>query len=460
MPKLSICINTQTPLLQFRASENGSLVDPATAPAADLSNLREGVDYRFSPGGVTRMVYPLVRRLLKDKVLDEAHWVSLNPTAPPTIELGRLTLHNIHLAPDRMAGYGKVKEAIWGRIHDLNPGEPHGDLFWTEAFSEYAYYNRVTAELIQELDRRHDFDAFYVHDFQQMPVGHMLGSLKPKIFRWHIPFDASTIPEEWRAMLTTYLDAYDVIVVSARRYAESLGALHPKGRVLQRYPYLDPSDYSRPNSSQIAEVGERLGLARSDDIALVVARMDPMKGQDVAIRALARLAPDYPSLRLVLVGNGSFSGSKGGLGLSKSSTWRGQLEQLVQTERLGPRVVFAGHVNQTELDSLYERSRFTILPSVREGFGLVAVESWVHGRPVILTERAGVAELVRDGTHALLFDPDDPAALAAKMRALLDDPRGRLRGKLVRNGRSIARQCSIEVAVEGEKALLTEIAEA
>ncbi len=460
MASLSICINTQTPLVQFLRPPGGQRLDSAARDVTDLATLREGVDYRYSPGGVTRMVYPLVRRLLKNNVLSDAHWVALNPHAPPTVRMGHLTLHNVEIESERMAGYGKVKEAIWGRIHEIDATEHHDDLFWSEAFSEYSYYNRHTAELIRRLDQEYDFDVFYVHDFQQIPVGHMLGTMKPKIFRWHIPFDASVIPDEWRALLTTYLDNYDVIVVSAARYAESLGAFGPKGKVLHLYPYVDPDDYSRPAREAIAATSERIGLLSSDVVALLVGRMDPIKGQDLAIDAFASLAKRYPHLKLVLVGNGSFSGSGAGLGLSKSTTWRTQLEGLVQRAGLEDRVVFTGHLPQNELDCLYERSLFTILPSVREGFGLVTVESWLHGKPAIVTERAGIAELIRDGVNGLLFDPDEPGALARKMRLLLDDHSGKLRARLIRNGRTVSKKCSLEAAEKAETQMLLDVAEA
>jgi len=457
---LSICINTQTPLIQFLGPPETGLRPATTSDPADLEGFQEGVDYRYSPGGVTRMVYPLIRRLLEKKVLDEAHWVAFNPRGPRTVHLGDLTLHNVSIESDRMAGYGQVKEAIWGRIHEIDAAEPHDDLFWSEAFSEYAYYNRLTAERIQALDDELDFDAFYVHDFQQLPVGHMLGTLKPKIFRWHIPFDAAVIPEQWRSLLTTYLNSYDVIVVSARRYAASLTALEPRGKIFRLYPYVDPEEYSRPGRAQVDAVSERFGLSRTDQVALVVGRMDPIKGQDRAIQALSAVAHDYPALKLVLVGNGSFSGSKSGLGLSKSAAWRTHLEEMVKTAGLESRVVFTGHVTQEELDCWYERSRFTILPSVREGFGLVAVESWLHGKPAIVTERSGIAELIRDGTNGLLFDPEDPAALAQQMRLLLEAGSGRLRARLVRNGRTTSKKCSLDAAEKAEGQLLAEVTEA
>ncbi len=457
---LSICINTQTPLVQFLDPPEGVLRSDVTPDPADLAELREGIDYRYSPGGVTRMVYPLVRRLLRTKVLSEAHWVALNPRAPRTVRLDGMTLHHVALESRRMAGYGAVKEAIWGRIHEVDASDPEDDLFWSDAFSEYAYYNRRTAELIRKLDDTHDFDAFYIHDFQQMPVGQMLGTLKPKIFRWHIPFDAATLPGSWRSVWRSYLDSYDMIVVSAAQYAASLARLEPKGKVVRQYPYVDPDEYSRPGRRAVAAVGRRLGLAAEDEVALVVGRMDPIKGQDLAIAAMAKLADRYPALKLVLVGNGSFSGSRAGLGLSKSSVWRTHLEDVVKSANLEGRVVFTGHVSQADLDCLYERCRFTILPSVREGFGLVAVESWLHGKPTIVTKRSGIAELVRDGTNGLLFDPDRPGGLVRKMRLLLDDRSGRLRDRLVRNGRTTARKCSLAAAAIAERAMLVELTEA
>jgi glycosyltransferase involved in cell wall biosynthesis len=457
---LSLCINSQTPLVQFLAPSGANVPDPSGRGVVDLAKLREDVDFRYSPGGVTRMVYPLVRRLVERGVVRDAHWIALNPNAPRTVLAEGMTLHNVALDGDRMSGYGKVKEAIWGRIHETDGTEPHDDLFWSEAFSEYSFYNRLTAERIRELDARHDFDAFYIHDFQQLAVGQMLGTLKPKIFRWHIPFDASVIPEHWREVLTSYLSGYDVVVVSAKGYADSLKALRPKGKIVRIYPYVDPNDYSRPAPEAVAAASQTLGLTPEDTVALLVGRMDPIKGQDLAIAAFANVAPRYPNLKLVLVGNGSFSGSRGGVGLSKSSAWRTQLESQAEKTGLGARVVFAGHLPQHELDCLYERCEFTLLPSVREGFGLVAVESWLHDRPAIVTNRAGIAEIIEDGVNGLLFDPSDPAALTRKMKLLLDDDAGRLHSRLVKNGRTAARKCSLDAAVRSETAMLEKAMEA
>ena len=448
MQDLSLLINTQTPLVQFPATASPT----AWAPEVDLASLREGVDYRFSPGGVTRMVYPLVRRMMRQGIVGEAHWISLNPNAPPIVRLPGLTLHSVSIDTRRLGGYGKAKEAIWSTAHGLVDPTVAQGLFWTDDFAEYTYYNRTTAEKIEALDREHDFDLFYVHDFQQLPIGQMLGTLKPKIFRWHIPFDLQRIPEEWEASFVTYLDAYDAIVVSSDAYRRALERFGRSPRVVRMYPYVDPEEYGRPARTASAALARRLGLDPHDLIALVVARMDPAKGQDHAIAAVAEVAHRFPRLRLVLVGNGSFSASRAGLALSKGARWREHLERTVRTLGVEDRVVFTGHVSQADLDALYDLCTFTILPSVNEGFGLVVVESWLHRRPTLVTRRAGVAELIGNDDGGLLFDPETPGELAAAIVRILEAGGG-LRRHLVERGVRLARRCSLDAAVAEEARL-------
>jgi len=454
---LRVCLNTQTPLLQFLPGEDGSR--PGWEGETDLSRLEEGIDYRLSPGGVTRMVYPLAKRLLAEGVWEDVHWVSLNPSAPETVHLPEgITLHHIALDPSRLGGYGHTKEAIWKTVHGVSPLRLARDLFWTDDYGEYAYYNRATAERIRELDRTVDFDLFYIHDFQQLAVGHMLGTLKPKLFRWHIPFEARRIPAHWRSLISTFLNSYDIVIVSVERYRTGLKRFGHQGRVECLHPYIDPADYGRPAEAEVAAVCGQRGISPVDTVALVVARMDPAKAQDRAIEAVARLAPRFPHLRLVLAGNGSFSSARSGLGLSKSATWRRNLEELALSRGVADRVVFTGHLSQRELECLYERCAFTILPSVREGFGLVVVESWLYGKPTLISRRAGIADLVREGENGLLFDPDEPRGLDRAMTRILRD-RGPLCAHLSEGGTRTAQACFLEAAVREEARLSTLVVE-
>ncbi len=418
--------------------------------------MTEGADYRFSVGGLTRMVFPLVNRMLSDGTLEDAHWISLNPNGPPTVKVGGITLHHISLEKERLAGYGNMKETIWGAVHGINAeGRATQDVFWSDDFSEFEYYNRVSAELMKKLDEKVDFDLFYIHDFQQLPAGRLLDTLKPKIFRWHIPFDQSMIPAQWKEQLASYFDNYDMVIVSSTKYLTSLKSFGYSGRVRKIYPFVDPAEYSQPSRAEVEEASARLGIASGDSVVLSVGRMDPMKGQDRAIKALSLLTQSFPELKLVFVGNGSFSGSGRGLGLSKSSDWRAKLETLAKDLNVQENVIFAGHLSQKDLDAMYERCSFTVLPSVKEGFGLVVVESWLHSRASIVTDEAGVAELVEDGKNGMLVDPNNAEELASKMSILLSDKElTRTMGEI---GLSTSKQCSMEEGLKAETRVLDEL---
>ncbi len=451
---LKMCINTQTPLVWFTGTQPCK-TGQQDAPL-DLSELTEGVDYNYSSVGVTSMVFPLIKHMMSNGTVSEAHWVALNQSGPATIRIGGITNHFVSLAKDQLASYGNVKETMWRAAHGTttNTKEAEG-IFMSDDFPEYTYYNRLTAETIRELDREKDFDLFYIHDFQQLPIGHMLSTLKPKVYRWHTPFDESMIPAKWKELLINYFNSYDLIIVSADRYLSSLKSFGYTGKARKIYPYIDSSEYSRPTAEEIQETAKGLGIGPEDTVVLVVARMDPMKGQDKAIKAFASIANRYPGLKLILIGNGSFSSSKNGLGLSKAEKWRLELEELSKSLGVRERVVLAGHLQQKALDAMYERSAFTVLPSVREGFGLVVIESWLHNRACLVTERAGVAELVKEGENGMLFNPDNPEALADKMSIMLND--SELSCRLGESGNKTARLCSMDEGLKSETKVIKEL---
>jgi glycosyltransferase involved in cell wall biosynthesis len=421
-----------------------------------LSDLKENIDYRFSPGGVTRMVLPLLKHLKQKGKIVRAHWISLNQSGPTTVQVDGIILHSVSLEKTRLRSYGAVKETIWRTAHGIQKDRSTADdMFWSDEYPEFAHYNRLTAELIRQLDRKYDFDLFYAHDFQQLPMGHMIGTLKPKIYRWHIPFEKSMIPAQWKDPVSTYFNSYDLIVVSTSKYLDSLRRFGYTGRVRKIYPYVDPRDYSHPPWKEVSAVSAKWGIDDNDEVALLVARMDPLKGHDRAVKALASISSQHPNLKLVFVGNGSFSGSRQGLGLSKSAMWREQLTNLSNRLGVQRRVIFTGHLSQRELDAIYERSNFTLLPSIKEGFGLVVVESWLHRKPTLVTDRAGIVEIVEDEKNGLLIDPDDTKGLGETMSRVLDDME--FAEKLAREGLQTSRLCTIDEGLRAETDMISRL---
>lgn len=153
-------------------------------------------------------------------------------------------------------------------------------------------------------------------------------------------------------------------------------------------------------------VAEDVGGRRDADPSLVaLGRLVPHKRVEHAMAVLARLRPEFPGLRLRVVGDG---------------WWRAELER--EAARLGVTddVTFTGFVNEQAKEELLARSWVLLAPSVKEGWGLMVVEAAAHGVPAIAYAQAGgLAESIHDGATGLLVDDLDELVDATR-RVLLD----------------------------------------
>ena len=98
-----------------------------------------------------------------------------------------------------------------------------------------------------------------------------------------------------------------------------------------------------------------------------------------------------------------------------------------------------GFVPPSELGLYYERAAVVVVPSRREGYGVVAREAMAHGRPVVATAVGGLLDAVEDEVTGLLVPAEDAAALRAAVVRLLADAelRGRLGGRAVRRATEV-----------------------
>lgn len=162
----------------------------------------------------------------------------------------------------------------------------------------------------------------------------------------------------------------------------------------------------------------RNGSAPDNDPPVIgeIARYCDVKGQRELIQALA----EVPGTRLVLAGRD----------LERGGAYEAELVR--EAERLGVRDrIDLGF--REDVGELLEELDVVALPSWTEGLPMSLLEAMAHGRPVVATPVGGTPEVVADGETGLLVPPRDPAALAAALRRLLDDPA--LRRRLGEAGR-------------------------
>lgn len=138
-----------------------------------------------------------------------------------------------------------------------------------------------------------------------------------------------------------------------------------------------------------------------------VGSLQEQKRVHVTIRAFARLREQYPDSCLTLVGSGPD---------------RVRLEALCGKLGVSGSVRFLGMIPNREVLSEMSKTRFFILPSVREGFGIAYLEAMACGCVTIGTEGEGIADLIVSGENGFLVPPDDPDAIVRTVKWCLEHP--------------------------------------
>ena len=164
----------------------------------------------------------------------------------------------------------------------------------------------------------------------------------------------------------------------------------------------------------------QLNIAPTALMVTFVGRVQPHKGPEVLVRAVAEMLAHSPQLRpkfaLVIMGGASGSGAAEPERLAALAKFLG-VDDVVSFKEPVPR---------DELAQWYRASDLVCVPSYSESFGLVALEAQACGTPVVATAVGGLRTAVADGISGSLVDGHDPRAWSAVISRLLMDPARRM----------------------------------
>jgi D-inositol-3-phosphate glycosyltransferase len=167
------------------------------------------------------------------------------------------------------------------------------------------------------------------------------------------------------------------------------------------------------------EAKQVLGLPLERCVILFVGRIEPLKGIDTLLRAIALLAPEMPcwrdELSVVIIGGAP------GAGVDQVNAELARLERLRAELGIEDLVTFQGAKDQDMLVYYYSAAEMTVMPSHYESFGMVALESMACGTPVVASKVGGLAFNVQDGQTGFLVPDGDAEVLASRIRLLLKD---------------------------------------
>lgn len=289
-------------------------------------------------------------------------------------------------------------------------------------------------------DAMNDFapDVVHVHEPFALSVGlkAVWSSPAPVVATFHSYFARETLQGRLYSAAAPLLRPTWKLL--ARRLAVSQAARHSaKGRLGKGNVTIVPNGV---DVERFARAAPAAGLPPGRKL-LFVGRLEPRKGLPFAMEAFAQLAPRYPDLQFLVVGDGPERDAIDLLPLS-----------------LRKRVHMLGNVSDDALPTYHRASDIFVAPATGgESFGIVLVEAMAAGLPIVASNIVGYREVARDGRESLLVKPADPQALATGISRLLDHPEECAR--LGANGSQRALDFAWERIVDELETVYAELAE-
>jgi glycogen synthase len=158
-----------------------------------------------------------------------------------------------------------------------------------------------------------------------------------------------------------------------------------------------------------AAARQKLGLPHTEPIALFLGRKDKYKGLEISLQAFAQLQGRYPDLHFLAVG-------------PETDESQAMWPKYQGLKNLHTR----GAVSDEDKLLALQACDLLVLPSVGEAFGIVFLEAWLAGKPVIGARTLAVSTVIDEYRDGLLAEPEDAGSLARQIAYLLDQPERRM----------------------------------
>ncbi|MGI8462506.1 MAG: glycosyltransferase [Solirubrobacterales bacterium] len=297
----------------------------------------------------------------------------------------------------------------WDPERDAGPGTETELELLREAGVEFiGLRRRSRADLLAwrpllELLRSERVDVLHTHMFGSNVTGVVLGRLArvPVIVAHEQTWDYQGRPLRRlfdRELIARLSDTFVAVSSEDRRRMTEIEGI-AVGDI-----ELIPNAVALGETTSGDDVRADLGIAPSDPVVGLVAMMRPQKALEVLIDAAAILRERFPSLRVVIVGDGSR---------------RPLIEDLIAERGLEANFLLVGQ--RDDVADLVATFDVATLCSDFEGTPLAVLEYMGAARPIAATRVGGIPDLIDDGVEGLLVPPRDPEALAQAIGRLLDD---------------------------------------
>jgi glycosyltransferase involved in cell wall biosynthesis len=209
------------------------------------------------------------------------------------------------------------------------------------------------------------------------------------------------------------------------------------GKIAQIYNAIDSEEFRCEREPKV--VRSEIGINDSSPLVAIFGNIKRWKGQDLVVRACAKLKGKYPSIKCVLFGE------------ARDEDYHSEIEELAARRENGGLVVFAGY--RADVADCMNASDIIIHASISpEPFGRVVIEAMTLGKPVVASNGGAIPEIIEDGVSGLLFEPGNAEELSQRIDFLLQHPE-----KASRLGENAIQRVSKDFDIKKQVALIEEI---
>jgi starch synthase len=205
------------------------------------------------------------------------------------------------------------------------------------------------------------------------------------------------------------LDDADAIVTCNRTEAARLRERYPSKIIYVQPHGVSLAPFEKDHRSAALEAYPFL----ADSIVLLAAgRIDPVKNQAWLVEQFPPLLQHFPKAHLVIAGP------------CTDEAYGKVMKKEIRNAGLESRVTLTGGFppDDCRLLGLFQHAAIILVPSLSETFGLVILEAWAAGAPVLSSRTSGALDLIRDGQDGWLFDLANPQTFHAALAGALDNP--------------------------------------